>query len=465
MIGSFLLWPDWPGFCQDAPVDLLPCGHVAVAGMSRMCRHLFGSEEGGEHVRLLTGRGLEFDLCCVDCDRAARDGSPPELLLACEGCVALFDGADWALVAWRGEPEILARPERFDTTVVDVPLPVAAADLAPVAAGSRPVWLLLTEDGQIGRFDAGSGEWDPLARATVPAEPDHKPWVGHRLRQRLHGDLLGDFAAIVNDYGHHGQVVDLRTGAVTLSLHGGDYHPETVPFSLAFIRHQGRAVVIHRTGWNRLDVSDAATGELLTSRGPTSYRRGEPRPEHYLDYFHGALHLSPGGRWIADDGWVWHPAGVPTVWDAHRWLRDYVWESEDGPSWRPLCQRGYLWDTPMCWTGENLLAISGIGDDDEAMLPGVRIFDVSTDAQVTAFAGPAGALFAAMGRLYSAAPDGLDVWDPLTGERTGTIPGFVPASHHPAAGELAGISGGILRRWTIPPMPVPQATAKRGASR
>jgi hypothetical protein len=275
-----------------------------------MCRHLLGSEGAG-HVRLLTGRGLEFDVCGVGCDRAAQGGSIPELLQACEGCVARCAGDDWDVVAWRGEPEVLTRPEHFDATVVEVPLPVAAADLAPVAAGARPVWLLLAEDGQIGRFDAGSGEWDPLARSTVPAEPDHEAWAGHRVRRRLHGDLLGDFAAVVNDYGHHGQVVDLRSGAVTLSLYGGSHHPETVPFSLAFTRHQGRTVGVHRTDWNRLDVSDAATGELLTSRGPTSYQSGEPRPEHYLDYFHGALHLSPGGQWIADDGWVWQPFGVP----------------------------------------------------------------------------------------------------------------------------------------------------------
>jgi hypothetical protein len=34
-----------------------------------MCRHLPGSE-GEDHVRLLTGRGLDYDLCCPACDRA-----------------------------------------------------------------------------------------------------------------------------------------------------------------------------------------------------------------------------------------------------------------------------------------------------------------------------------------------------------------------------------------------------------
>ncbi len=379
------------------------------------------------------------------------DGSPPELVVACEGCVARCIEDDWsALLAWRGEPGIPVRAEPLDAAVVDVPLPLAAIDLVPVTDGTRPVWLLLAEDGRIGRFDAGSGAWDLLGQATVSDEPDHEPWAGHRLRRRLHACPSGRFAAVVNDYGHHGQVIDLRTGALTLTLDGGRYHPETVPFSLGFTEYQDRTIVIHRTDWNRLDVSDAATGDLLTGREPTRFGRGESRPEHYLDYFHGALHLSPDGRWIADDGWIWHPVGAPCAWDTRRWLEDYTWESEDGPSRRVLCLRGYRWDTPMCWTGENLLAVSGIGNDDEAMLPGVRIFDVTTGAEVAAFAGPAGPLFAAGGRLYAAASGGLEVWDPDTGELTGTLPGFVPASYHPAAGELAEISGDVLRRWATP---------------
>ena len=44
-------------------MDLPPCGHVAVVGPSRMCQHLLGLE-GEHHVRLLTGRGLDYGLCC-----------------------------------------------------------------------------------------------------------------------------------------------------------------------------------------------------------------------------------------------------------------------------------------------------------------------------------------------------------------------------------------------------------------
>ncbi len=414
-----------------------------------MCRHLLGDDSDEDHVRLLTGRGLEYDMCCQACDKGADQGHPVDLLVACEGCVSRCAETDWSIVGWRGTPGIGQRPEPFDTTVRETPLPVDVVDFVPVA-DSGLAWLLLDRDGRIGRFDADTGIWTVLAETSVPAEPDHEPWAGHELRRRLHAGADGRFVAVVNDFGRHGQVLDLRSGAVTLVLNGGDHRPDTVPLSLAMLEYQGRVMVMHRTAWNRLDISDAATGELLTAREPTSYTNGGPRPEHYLDYFHGALCLSPTGRYVLDDGWVWSPVGIPHVWSVHRWLEDNVWESEDGRSLRGLAQRAYYWNNPMCWLDDQRLVVAGIGGDEEAMLAGVRVFDAETGRETAAFAGPTGALFADGRRLYAAAATGLEVWDPATGERTGAVPGFVPTRHHPRAGELASADGLVLRRWRTP---------------
>jgi hypothetical protein len=426
-------------------VDVLPCGHAALVGPSRLCRHLLGSE-GGAHVRLLTGHGLDVDLCCPACDPGPDGGADPEVFTACEGCVARVEESWYA--AWRGTPGLRERPEPVDRAIVDVPLTVAPVDLAAIPSERRSLWLLLTSDDQIVRLDAGTGTTTALAQATVAAEADDDP--RRPPRRRLHASADGRFAAVVNDYGQHGQVIDLHTGRATLTLDGGSYHADTVPFSFAFVQDGQRTLVIHRSDWNRLDISDAATGALLTERGPTSYPAGGQRPEHYLDYFHGALRVSPAGRWLADDGWIWHPVGVPMVWDLRRWIGGDVWESEDGPSRQQLCARDYHWDSPLCWVGEDLLAVAGIGEDDEAMLDGVRVFDAATGGERASFAGPTGPLFADARRLYAAAPGGLDIWDHRTGERTGTVPGFVPVAYHPGTGELAELADGVLRRWRTP---------------
>lgn len=174
-----------------------------------MCPHLLGDDAGADHVRLLTGRGIQFDMCCPVCGESADEGRPVTLLIACEGCVARCAEADWSLRAWRGTPGIAERPEPLDPTVRETPLPVDAVDFAPVeTAGS--VWLLLDREGRIGRFDADSGSWAVQAGTTVPAEPEHRPRAGHELRRRLHTCGDGRFAAVVNDFGRHGQVLDLR---------------------------------------------------------------------------------------------------------------------------------------------------------------------------------------------------------------------------------------------------------------
>lgn len=434
-------------------MQILSCGHVADQGSSRLCPHLLDSEvveAGVGFLRLLRGRGLDHDLCCVSCDSRSTTDDQVELGEACEGCVArVQDGG--SCVGWRGEPQILERPEPLSLTRKMTALPQTSGpivDFTAICDGSQSLWLLLTDQRRIALLNAETGEMTMLGTHSVPGESGRRPWAGRVLRQRLHASSDGRFAAVVNDYGRYGQVIDLGTGAVTMELDGGDHHPETVPFSLAFARCGDQTVVVHRTAWNRLDVSDPASGLLLTGREPTQPAHGEEWPPHYLDYFHGALHLSPTGQWLTDDGWVWHPVGMPVTWDLRAWLDTNVWESEDGPTRRYLCGRDYLWDTPMCWIGPTRLAVSGLGDDDEAMLPGARIFDVTTGDEVHAFAGPAGALFAGGERLYSVTDGTTHVWDPATGERTATLAGVNPTRRHPRTGELAAITASHLVRWT-----------------
>src|SRR5512139_2922564 len=250
-------------------------------------------EAGVDHLRLLTGRGLDHDLCCESCDpRSVTDGQVA-LGEACEGCVARVQDSG-SCVGWRGEPQILERPEPLTLARKTTALPQMlgpVVDFTAICDGSQSLWLVLTDRRRIALLNAETGETTMLATHSVPGELGHQPWAGRVLRQRLHASHDGRFAAVVNDYGRHGQVIDLGTGAVTMELDGGEYHPDTVPFSLAFARCADHTVVVHRTAWNRLDVSEPASGLLLTGREPTRHAHGEERPPHYLDYFHGALHL------------------------------------------------------------------------------------------------------------------------------------------------------------------------------
>jgi len=106
---------------------------------------------------------------------------------------------------------------------------------------------MLAEHGGIFRVNADSGEAEFVGRGEILSETVEHPFDGHALRPHLHASPDGQFAAIVNDHGRYGRVIDLRSGNVTLALDGGDYCSETVPFSFAFAAWEERIVAIHRT--------------------------------------------------------------------------------------------------------------------------------------------------------------------------------------------------------------------------
>jgi hypothetical protein len=419
-------------------VEVLPCGHVAARGDSKLCRHLHG-EFSVAYVGVLRGAGLECDYRCTACD----DADVAELMEACEGCVGRVVDGD-GLVGYRGRPGIAERPEPLDPHLVLLPAPVRhLLDMAPVDEVPGR-WLLLTPT-RVHRWDAATREVCDGVPYTLPEQPGDGSAPGKAPGPRLHAGPGGRHAVVAVDYGRHGVLLDMAAGEVVMRLDRGGYHPEQTRYPVAFVTG---GLLAHGTDWNRLDLTDPATGTLVTAREPTSYRHREPLPEHYLDFFHGRLHASPDGRRLLEDGWAWSPVGGVRTWDATAW-RDNPWESEDGPSLRHLCWRD-SWDVPACWWGPDRAVLWGIGSDEEAMLDGARIFDVDSGEEVGRFPGPAGEFFHDRDRLYAACPDGLEIWDLTTGERTGRIPDFVPRWFRRRDRVLTARHGDWLSCWRLP---------------
>jgi hypothetical protein len=446
---------------------MLACGHDEKAFGAPICSHLRVCRAPWlSYFRWYTGCGMDTELLCASCVEQRENGGSVNAESVCQQCFQYATTEVGDLEGVRGKPEVRCRSEPIRSSLRTTQIPKVAGsviDIAPISAAHRSHWLLLANDGLLTQFDADNGEWKHLMSVSLSSEPDQKPWCGHNLRPRLYVSPGGHFAAIVNDYGHHGQLVDLRSGRVTLALDGGTYHSETVPFSFAFAQINGRVVAIHRTDWNRLDMSDPSTGALLTVRVPTSYRRGEDRPAHYLDYFHGALHVSPNSIRIVDDGWVWHPVGIPATWNLEPRLSGNVWESEDGPTRKPICARDYYWDHALTWLDDERIVVGGIGDDDKDIVDGARIFDVSMPGspgihcrddwpwprELGSFACPAGLFFSEGNALFSSDQSGLSRWNINDGVRTGQLKGFKPGYHHRGTRELVQLIEGTLLRWTI----------------
>ena len=321
--------------------------------------------------------------------------------------------------------------------------------------------LVLTENATLRGVDLESGASIDLCSVALPAlsNPGHRIGIAH---YRLHASADGKHAAIVVDRGTEGVVVEVSTGRPTMRLAGGDYHAETVPFSACFLRFQGRDVLVHRTQWNRLDVSDPASGAMLTERD------AEAEPERHLDYFHGQLLPSPDGSRLLDDGWVWHPVGIPRAWSVSDWLSTNAWESEDGPSAVNLTMRED-WNIPACWIGNQHVALWGLANWDEDVSeetedgPGVRILTVTQNKQTAERrlrmdldATRVIDLYSHGDHLYVTASNGTTVWNITSGMRIAEYPDFVARLHHTMRGSLIAIRPEAILEFPMPHLARPQ---------
>ncbi|WP_263118245.1 hypothetical protein [Cellulomonas sp. RIT-PI-Y] len=297
-----------------------------------------------------------------------------------------------------------------------------ALDAAAVSADGLDL-VVLDDCGDLVGVDLGTGDQRVLCRVELPPlrqQPGDRRFTPEGVRLSVTADAA--LAVLVRDGGRDGIVVDLAVGTVLRRLVNDGHHCATVRFAAALTRHGDRRLLVHRTAWNRLDASDALTGELLTGRALPDGSAGKD-PEHDLDYFHGSLAISPGGRFVADGGWMWTPIGILRTWSLPDWLTRNPWESEDGPSVRQSVLSDD-WDLPMTWVTDDLLVLACPGDwDDEEFeqipAPHLRLVDPAAPEDAPRRRIPVDPLPTALltdGRLILGTVDGTaTAWDPDTG--------------------------------------------------
>ncbi|MFI5732931.1 hypothetical protein ACIA49_22630 [Kribbella sp. NPDC051587] len=408
-------------------MELLACGHLANEGPFRTCLHLC-VEEASQVSRLYTGRGGDYHLLCGAC--AKLDDLWSQLAAVCEGCTDRADARSVDHVS--GQPEVRRLDRPLDGCFSEDAAPVRPRNdrcLAPMADG----WLAYT-----GHHLVPSG--GTSYKLELPGDEDDDSFG--TPGPALHVSEDGRYAAVVRDFGRYGVVVDLADGRVTLRLDRQDYCNFATPFPIAFLPD---GTLVAATDWNRLDRFNPATGELLTPRD-TELRDKENPPPDYLDYFHGALTVSPTGRWLLDDGWIWHPVGVPAVVDLAAWQDGRTFAAEHG---NELVVRDYLWNQPASWVNDSVVAIQGVGDGIDALVDGVQLYDARSGARVGTVFGPKGRMWGVDGRLAVVGEDGLEFWDPAEGARVGVLAGYRPTAYNPRTRTFAALDNQVLRTYRL----------------
>lgn len=408
-------------------VRAVQCEHRDAADLARVCVHGIDRWPGPVMGRRFIGRGVEYGRACDPCARLHDPGTAPWRWV-CAACAA---GIPVGSVGDVGEPEYATRDDGISLVFERVTFapPTALRTIEPAAADR---WIALDVAGRLLELDAATATVTvhfTLPDGTVAPPPDGGPRNTEPIDLHLAPD--GSLVAVVERYGTRGAVVDLARGAVVMTLTRGDYCVEHCTWPVGWVRRGDRLLLVHGTDWNRLDLSDPRTGELLTAREPPGFD-AQPRSARALDYFWCRLHVAPDGELAWSDGWVWHPVPVPRVFSLARWADGNVWETEDGPSLRSLDVHDDAWDLPACWIDARTVARWSVADPAvHPSLPGVDVFDVATGERLRSLIGPRPGDLAFDERLYAFGPhQGVTAWDVRTGERTFAAPDFCPDGYH-----------------------------------
>ncbi len=424
-------------------IDKTDCQHssdLEKFPSKEVCIHLY-NKKTEEYYRSFTGQGKQYQLICGAC-KTYLNKFILNLKSVCHKCFEIIE-EDNDFYEYLGQPGIIESPVSTIINRLPKPMPmlrlttiqaVMPISTDPVTGEQGSQWLLFDTTNHLKLLDLEHNVLQLLAIipfATLNADG----------RITMHVSPQGDFATIISagrttvdqKAWNHGVVIRLADGRSTMVLDRGDYHTEQSDFSCAYFVAQDRTLMVHATDWNRLDISDPDTGEVLTQRDP------KKRPEEAWRFnrnnateFSGQLIVSPNQQWIVDSGWVWHPVGVVSRWDLQHWLHKNVWESDNGPSKLSLIQRAYFWDGPICWVDNNTLCVWGLGDDEDNLLPAALIIDIQTGELKDWFPGPEMGLFVFDEYLYTVdKDDALSVWDIDSGTRIHYEPDFSPVAYDP----------------------------------
>lgn len=160
----------------------------------------------------------------------------------------------------------------------------------------------------------------------------------------------GNYICLVEQYNTNGYVLNLSDSNYLKKLERGDYCVNVCEFPIALYSENDKTFLIHGTDWNRLDITNLETDNLLTSRIVD-----DEKEINSFDYFHGTLQVSPNSKNFISNGWHWHPHGQIYNFSIESFMSDFEFSNNT----INFTNEPYNleWNRPVCWIDDNLIAI------------------------------------------------------------------------------------------------------------
>lgn len=404
------------------------CINIENDNLYNICKHLHqDQDQDQDYVKHFINEGFIYNLICHSCSKKVNEINDEMVSVSKAYFESIEQEGCWEGVS--GQPEIRYKTSslQFIHQIVRSPLNRESEIIAITPQHRNNKWFAVTSE-----FDLVEIDLQNIQNRKVVSIKGSSLNIEEKLDLTL--SKSGRYLSIVNRHGSNGIVIDVLESKVTLNLNRGKYHVEQSVFPIAFIEKNKKEYLIHGTDWNRLDITELKTGNIVSQRSYESLEEDANKPETELDYFHGSLHVSQNQNWIVENGWIWHPSGVLTAFNLDTWITKNVWESEDGESRFSFNWCEYFWDRPLCWISDTTIAYWGYGLDDEWLIPAVCFFDVEKKEEVKWFGGPAPKSRQTSNMLFdeyliSIEEKGTSIWN-IDGEQLLFEAGFIPNTYH-----------------------------------
>ena len=369
--------------------------------------HAFSLNEG---TKRYTGIAQCVIYSCLTCDSAKNSEYTP----ICSECASELESSKtWHI---QGLPEIKcsSTPFSFSTRQLYIP---ELENIKILAAASYPnsyQLLIFSNKGKLIQVDCVTG-------AAVTLREINSLALIRDGEIQLIVSNDHQYCAITScvyrkdeyEDSNSGLVIDLSTGKTIKELNCDYYHMAHTPFPVTFFEYQSHTHLVYASEWNKLDIVNIATEEILSTRNLEDCPEEEDGDDFTFTEWNGALVVSPDKRRIATVGWMWHPIGVAFSFDARKWIETNCWEPDIGESKKSYAIWDYFWDSPLAWIDDKRLCIWGAQSgcvDDPADC--AAIFDADSSKILLFFTGPTINFFEYDEYLFSGIRNsqGLSIW-------------------------------------------------------
>ncbi|MHA2501421.1 MAG: hypothetical protein ACXAE3_00925 [Candidatus Kariarchaeaceae archaeon] len=381
----------------------------------QVCTHV-RRDDDADFCQIFTGVGIEYKIACFDCsshydERTDQffEVSETEFNRIAENIENPFQ---WERAI--GNPEILITDDLIFNRQ-EIPfdgLGVRNRIIQVCGDKSSSSVLVVVEDRLYSRLDFTSIRFVEIAQGSIQSILEitdntisQISGMDFTKEVSLQYDSKAGLIVVANTYGEFAYVLT-TSGELKLSTSRGKYQIKHSVFPLFLFEHNSVYYLIHGSDWNRLDISNIETGDIITAR----------QVSDSFDYFHGKLLLSPNHTWLVSDGWVWAPVGMVTYWTLDRWFQDPgTPESRDVVY--SLAGREE-WGMGLCWYSDTKLLVVGYGTLD-SIYHGVSLVDLENNQFHGWFPGPTGEISYHLESdlLISMESDSFSLWKLSTGTR------------------------------------------------